>query len=116
MIIRLILIILLFSSCNERKIINHRPNILFIMLDDLGMGLADLFAIDKLISTGLSFKNAYSMPQCTPTRVTLLTDNTHGGMVIILMYHDGDMVLDFPLNPRFLEMLGTQLVQLENGK
>ena len=82
MIIRLILIILLFSSCNEReKIINHRPNILFIMLDDLGKEWISGYgaskiktpAIDKLISTGLSFKNAYSMPQCTPTRVTLLT-------------------------------------------
>ena len=60
------------------KIINHRPNILFIMLDDLGKEWISGYgaskikttAIDKLISTGLSFKNAYSMPQCTPTRVT----------------------------------------------
>ena len=69
MIKRLILI-LLFFSCNEKEnIFDQRPNILFIMLDDLGkewisgFGASEIKtpAIDKLISTGISFKNAYSM-------------------------------------------------------
>ena len=57
------------------------PNILFIMVDDLGpewisSSGAELITtprIDLLASGGMSFTNAYSMPQCTPTRATLLT-------------------------------------------
>ena len=81
MILRLILILLIFSCCKKEENFNKRPNILFIMLDDLGKEWISGYgaskiktpSIDKLISTGLSFKNVYSMPQCTPTRVTLLT-------------------------------------------
>lgn len=29
--------------------------------------------IDRLAQSGIRFENAYSMPQCTPSRVTLLT-------------------------------------------
>jgi arylsulfatase A-like enzyme len=58
-----------------------KPNILFIMLDDLGKewiscyGAEDIETphIDALAAGGMRFENAYSMPQCTPTRVTLLT-------------------------------------------
>jgi len=58
-----------------------RPNILFIMVDDLGKewisccGAEDIETpnIDALAKTGMRFENAYSMPQCTPSRATLLT-------------------------------------------
>jgi arylsulfatase A-like enzyme len=58
-----------------------RPNILFIMVDDLGKewiscyGAQDIKTpnIDALAAGGLTFHNAYSMPQCTPSRATLLT-------------------------------------------
>ncbi len=58
-----------------------QPNILFIMADDLGKewisayGAEDVETphIDRLAETGMKFTNAYCMPQCTPTRVTLLT-------------------------------------------
>ena len=58
-----------------------RPNILFIMVDDLGPEWISCYGglelktpqIDALASGGMRFTNAYSMPQCTPTRVTLLT-------------------------------------------
>lgn len=57
------------------------PNILFIMVDDLGPEWISSYGaeliktprIDALASGGMSFQNAYSMPQCTPTRATLLT-------------------------------------------
>lgn len=60
---------------------NSHPNIIIIMVDDLGKewishyGAEDISTpnIDALAKSGVSFKNAYSMPQCTPTRVTLLT-------------------------------------------
>lgn len=58
-----------------------KPNIIFVMVDDLGpewvscYGAEDIKTphIDKLAKTGMRFLNAYSMPQCTPTRATLLT-------------------------------------------
>ncbi len=59
----------------------EQPNILFIMVDDLGKdwigcyGADDVSTpnIDALASNGMKFTHAYAMPQCTPTRVTLLT-------------------------------------------
>lgn len=58
-----------------------RPNIIFAMVDDLGKEWINCYGgediatpnVDKLAKTGLLFHNAYSMPQCTPTRATLLT-------------------------------------------
>ncbi len=117
MIKRLILI-LLFFSCNEKeKFFDQRPNILLIMLDDLGkewisgFGASEIKtpAIDKLISTGISFKNAYSMPQCTPTRVTLLTGQypwRHGWVNHFDVPRWGHGVrFDPNLNPSFPKML-----------
>ena len=60
------------------------PNIVFILLDDLGfgeIGMPDLDVIRgystpriaKLASEGLSFMRMYSEPSCTPTRVALMT-------------------------------------------
>ncbi|MHC4513208.1 MAG: sulfatase-like hydrolase/transferase [Planctomycetota bacterium] len=60
------------------------PNIVFILLDDLGfgeMGMPDLDVIrgystpriSKLASEGLSFMRMYTEPSCTPTRVALMT-------------------------------------------
>jgi len=51
------------------------------MLDDLGKewiscyGAEDIKTpnIDALAKTGMQFENAYSMPQCTPSRAALLT-------------------------------------------
>lgn len=59
----------------------EKPNILFILLDDLGKEWVSSYGadsietpnVDKLAKGGMQFMNAYSMPQCTPTRVTLLT-------------------------------------------
>ncbi len=117
MIKRLILI-LLFFSCNEKEnFFDQRPNILFIMLDDLGkewisgFGASEIKtpAIDKLISTGISFKNVYSMPQCTPTRVTLLTGQypwRHGWVNHFDVPRWGHGVrFDPNLNPSFPKML-----------
>lgn len=58
-----------------------QPNMVFIMVDDLGKDWisasgADRIKtprIDSLAEDGMVFHNAWSMPQCTPTRVTLLT-------------------------------------------
>jgi len=58
-----------------------KPNILFIMVDDLGKEWIGCYGaegiqtpnLDKLAEGGMRFENAWCMPQCTPTRVTLLT-------------------------------------------
>ena len=57
------------------------PNILFIMVDDLGKewiscyGADDIKTpnIDALAAGGMKFNNAYSMPSCTSSRTMLLT-------------------------------------------
>jgi len=58
-----------------------KPNILFIMVDDLGKEWVGCYGaegietphVDALAAGGMRFTSAWSMPQCTPTRVTLLT-------------------------------------------
>jgi len=58
-----------------------KPNILFVMVDDLGPEWISCYGaegietpyIDELARKGMKFENAYSMPKCTPTRAALLT-------------------------------------------
>ena len=60
---------------------SSQPNIIFILLDDLGKewiscyGATDVETpnIDALAHGGMRFENVYSMPQCTPSRMCLLT-------------------------------------------
>ena len=79
-----IISIIILCGCKQDKRIEaekSRPNIIIIMVDDLGKewishyGAEDISTpnIDALAESGVSFNNVYSMPQCTPTRVTLLT-------------------------------------------
>lgn len=59
----------------------QRPNILFVLMDDLGYPTLGCFGntkvptphLDRLAREGVRFTNAYVTPQCTPTRATLLT-------------------------------------------
>jgi len=60
---------------------DSRPNILFILIDDLGKEWVSCYGaddvetphVDALAASGLRFENCYCMPQCTPTRATFLT-------------------------------------------
>ncbi len=74
----------LFFSCGKTSSTNQhpeKPNIVFILIDDLGKewissyGAEDISTpnIDALASSGLKLHHAYCMPQCTPSRVTMLT-------------------------------------------
>lgn len=75
-----LLVVLLFAFWG-RDAQAAKPNILFIMVDDLGKDWISCYGadgiktpnIDALAKGGMKFHNAWSMPQCTPTRVTLLT-------------------------------------------
>lgn len=58
-----------------------KPNMLYILTDDLGKEWVSSYGadevktphIDQLAQTGLKFENFYASPQCTPTRISLLT-------------------------------------------
>lgn len=60
---------------------NRPPNLVLIMIDDLGKEWVGCYGaenietpnMDALAADGMRFECAYSMPQCTPSRVTLLT-------------------------------------------
>ena len=80
-LLQLALFTFLALCCPLNARTEQPPNILFIMVDDLGPEWISSYGaeliktprIDSLASGGMSFLNAYSMPQCTPTRATLLT-------------------------------------------
>ncbi len=77
------------GKANRAQAAAAKPNIVFIMADDLGIGdlgytgqnaraAAGLPAIstpniDALAAQGVSFANMYSNPVCSPSRATLLT-------------------------------------------
>jgi arylsulfatase A-like enzyme len=69
------------AQCGGIEAGPSRPNVLLILVDDLGKEWIGCYGaegietphIDALASGGMRFENAYSMPQCTPSRLTLLT-------------------------------------------
>jgi len=69
-----------YSSKAQQK--TSRPNIIYIMADDLGYADLSCYGrkdyqtpnLDKLASQGVKFMNAYAAaPVCTPTRVAFMT-------------------------------------------
>lgn len=80
-LLTLVVVALTVVSSTVLYAADQRPNIVFIMVDDLGKEWIGSYGgeniatpnIDKLAETGMRFLNVYSMPQCTPTRTTLLT-------------------------------------------
>jgi len=82
-IIRWLVISLLLASCAEnKKLLEKKPNIIFIYVDDLGYGDVSCYGatsvntpnVDALASGGLQFTDAHcSASTCTPSRFALLT-------------------------------------------
>ena len=81
MMIHLTKILAIWVMLLSQVIGKERPNIVFIMADDLGIG--DLSShgakdmrtpnIDKLMQSGCRFDNAYAnCPVCSPTRAALM--------------------------------------------
>ena len=77
--IALILITILISSCSNE---NEKPNLLFILVDDLGWtdvsyNKSDYYEtihIDNLSETSMLFDNAYAASSvCSPTRAAIMT-------------------------------------------
>ncbi len=76
-----LLILVAPAGAAEARAAASRPNIIFILADDVGLGEtsftgADKFKtphIDALAKSGTHFDHCYSMPMCGPSRFTLLT-------------------------------------------
>ncbi|MCU4177588.1 arylsulfatase [Carboxylicivirga sp. N1Y90] len=86
----LLIVSVFISACNETEI-DQKPNIIYILADDLGYGELGCYGqdkietpnIDKLAAGGMLFTNHYSgAPVCAPSRCVLLT-GLHTGHAII---------------------------------
>ena len=86
----------------------QRPNIVFILADDLGwadLGCygADLHEtpnLDRLATASVRFTNAYAMPVCSPTRAALMTGR-HAARVQMTIWSEGS--LRGPQNRKLLQ-------------
>lgn len=75
----ILLVVALLVASNQACA--KQPNVIVIMADDLGAeGLAcygsEIYAtpnLDRMASEGVLFRNAYTTPLCTPTRVMLMS-------------------------------------------
>jgi len=74
--------LLIFSNCSQEEYQTDRPNILFILVDDLGFadlsihGSEDVLTpnIDSIAVNGMQFDQAYvSAPQCSPSRAGIIS-------------------------------------------
>ncbi|MEP6738540.1 MAG: sulfatase-like hydrolase/transferase [Chryseolinea sp.] len=80
--ILLYLLVLITFLLPTNMVAQQRPNIIYIMTDDMGYGDLSGYGrknyttpnLDKLASQGMKFMNAYAAaPLCTPTRVGFMT-------------------------------------------
>jgi arylsulfatase A-like enzyme len=87
-----ILLVLLIIPGKEARA--QRPNIIYIMTDDMGYGDLSCYGqanyatpnLDKLASQGVKFVNAYAAaPVCTPTRVAFMTGRYPARLSVGLM-------------------------------
>lgn len=72
----------IIASCNVAFSQDQRPNIIYVMVDDMGFADLSCFGrkdyqtpnIDSFVKEGIRFNNAYAgAPVCTPTRVAFMT-------------------------------------------
>lgn len=82
----LVLQVFLMTSCaqnkNARKVVDHRPNIVFIIADDMAWDDSGAYGhphiqtpnIDKLAAQGMRFDNAFlTTSSCSPSRTSIIT-------------------------------------------
>ncbi|MFT3750148.1 MAG: sulfatase-like hydrolase/transferase [Agriterribacter sp.] len=88
--IRLAFLLFAASFCTNAFAQQKKPNIVYILADDLGYGDIGVMGqtkietpnIDKLADNGLLFKNYYAFPVCAPSRYLFLTGK-HSGRAYI---------------------------------
>jgi len=88
--------LILSSSCGSNKTTKSKPNIIYILADDLGYGELGCYGqqiietphIDALAANGMKFTQHYSgAPVCAPARCILLTGK-HAGHAYIRGNHE----------------------------
>ncbi|MFI3315064.1 MAG: arylsulfatase [Rikenellaceae bacterium] len=81
----------LFAGCNNATKSNEAPNVIYILMDDLGYGelgsygqeLIETPNIDKLAQNGIRFTQSYSgAPVSAPARCVLLTGKHTGHSIV----------------------------------
>ncbi|MCK5371151.1 MAG: sulfatase-like hydrolase/transferase, partial [Cyclobacteriaceae bacterium] len=86
-----IVLFLAVFSCSVEKKAAKKPNIIYILADDLGYGELGAYGqekietpnIDHLSETGMKFTQHYSgSPVCAPSRCVLLTGK-HSGHALV---------------------------------
>lgn len=77
------------DSTHEKRVTPSRlqpgaPNVLIILLDDVGPGVASTYGgeihtptLDRVAKTGISYNRFHSTAMCSPTRASLLTGRNH---------------------------------------
>ncbi|NOX64793.1 MAG: arylsulfatase [Chlorobi bacterium] len=82
-----VLILIILFGCSVKKQVVTKPNIIYILADDLGYGELGVYGqekiltpnIDKLANSGMMFTQHYSgSPVCAPSRCVLLTGKHTG--------------------------------------
>jgi arylsulfatase len=73
-------ILLGLLALTKKQAISIRPNIIFIMADDMGFSDIGCYGseistpnLDKLATNGIKIRNFYNAGRCCPTRASLLT-------------------------------------------
>ena len=118
----LLSLIVICGKSNAQSKQHEKPNIVFILTDDLGYGDLGCYGqrliqtpnLDKLAQTGMRFTNVYSgAPVCAPSRSTLMTgqhtghtrirenagftggdpDELEGGNIHRIPLHDNDITI-----------------------
>ena len=83
-----------------RKVAKDAPNVVIILLDDVGYGQSQTYGgpihtptLDRIARTGISYNRFHTTALCSPTRAALLTGRNHhrvGNGVITEMAADWD--------------------------
>lgn len=114
----LVVFIFSFGGLKAQKN-NVKPNIIYIMADDLGYADLSCYGrkdyqtpnLDKLCSQGIKFMNAYAAaPVCTPTRVAFFTGRYPAHLTVglyepIAEGHNDSLVGLSPENPSIAQLL-----------
>jgi uncharacterized sulfatase len=109
------------------EIRNSRPNVIFILADDLGWrdlgcygnDLVDTPNLDALAKSGMRFTQAYAYPTCSPTRVSLMTGDypsRHGMALHWNTHRRGWERLGVPPSPHALSPNVTSLADLVKSR
>ncbi|MCY4012724.1 MAG: arylsulfatase [Gammaproteobacteria bacterium] len=101
------------------SVLKRRPNIVMIVLDDVGFAqlgcygsAIDTPALDSLAADGLRYANFHVTPLCSPTRTCLLTGRNHHS---VGMGRVAEMVNGFPNTRGFAAKEAANLAEILRG-